>query len=59
MVNPRILVTGGFNLKRYDRELRGPFPSEPQFAADSPVWIREHALTGFMFRGLEEVRMQR
>jgi NAD(P)H dehydrogenase (quinone) len=38
----------GFNLKRYDRELRGPFPSEPQFAPDSPVWIRENALAGFI-----------
>ena len=37
----------GFNLKRYDRELRAPFPSEPQFAPESPVWIREHALAGF------------
>jgi NAD(P)H dehydrogenase (quinone) len=33
----------GFNLERYDRELRGPFPSQPQFTPDSAVWIREHA----------------
>jgi hypothetical protein len=38
----------GFNLKRYDRELRRPFPSEPQFAADSAVWIREHGRAGFV-----------
>lgn len=34
----------GFNLARYDRELRRPFPSEPQFAPDSAVWRREHAI---------------
>jgi NAD(P)H dehydrogenase (quinone) len=34
----------GFNLDRYDRELRRPFPSEPQFAPDSEVWRREHAV---------------
>ena len=30
----------GFNLDRYDRELRRPFPSVPQFAPDSKVWRR-------------------
>jgi NAD(P)H dehydrogenase (quinone) len=35
----------GFNLDRYDRELRRPFPSHPQFAPDSKVWRREHAIT--------------
>ena len=34
----------GFNLDRYDRELRRPFPSQPQFAPDSRVWRREHAV---------------
>ena len=34
----------GFNFDRYDRELRRPFPSEPQFAPDSKVWRREHAI---------------
>lgn len=34
----------GFNLDRYDRELRRPFPSEPQFAPDSKVWRREHSI---------------
>jgi hypothetical protein len=29
-------------LERYDRELRRPFPSGPQLAADSKVWRREH-----------------
>jgi len=33
----------GFDLDRYDRELRSPFPSVPQFATDSKVWRREHA----------------
>jgi uncharacterized protein YbjT (DUF2867 family) len=33
-----------FNLDRYDRELRRPFPSEPQFAPESKVWRREHAM---------------
>jgi NAD(P)H dehydrogenase (quinone) len=33
----------GFNLERYDRELRDPFPSEPQFAPESRVWRREHS----------------
>ena len=34
-----------FNLDRYDRELRRPFPSEPQFAPDSKIWRREHGIT--------------
>ena len=34
----------GFNSDRYDRELRRPFPSEPQFTTDSKVWRREHAI---------------
>jgi NAD(P)H dehydrogenase (quinone) len=33
----------GFNFDRYDRELRRPFPSDPQFAPDSKVWRQEHA----------------
>jgi hypothetical protein len=37
-------LSPGFNLDRYDRELRRPFPSEPQFAPDSKVWRREHAI---------------
>ena len=43
----RFLITPlspGFNLDRYDRELRRPFPSEPQFAPESKVWRREHAI---------------
>ncbi len=35
----------GFNLDRYDRELRRPFPSAPQLAPESKVWRREHAVT--------------
>jgi uncharacterized protein YbjT (DUF2867 family) len=31
-----------FNFERYERELRRPFPSAPQFAPDSKVWRREH-----------------
>jgi NAD(P)H dehydrogenase (quinone) len=38
-------LTPGFNLDRYDRELRRPFPSEPQFAPESKVWRREHGIT--------------
>ena len=34
----------GFDLVRYDRELRRPFPAEPQFAPDSQIWRREHAI---------------
>ena len=41
MVTP---LSPGFNLDRYDRELRRPFPQEPQFATDSKVWRREHAI---------------
>ena len=37
-------LSPGFNLDRYDRELRRPFPSEPHFAPDSIVWRREHAI---------------
>jgi NAD(P)H dehydrogenase (quinone) len=37
-------LSPGFNLKRYDRELRRPFPSEPQFAPESKVWRREHGI---------------
>jgi uncharacterized protein YbjT (DUF2867 family) len=35
-------LSPGFNLDRYDRQLRRPFPSEPQFAPESKVWRREH-----------------
>jgi NAD(P)H dehydrogenase (quinone) len=35
----------GFNFERYDRELRRPFPGEPQFAPASGVWWREHGIT--------------
>src|SRR5271169_5884945 len=37
-------LTPGFNLERYDRELRRPFPSEPHFAPESGVWRREHGI---------------
>ena len=33
----------GFDFDRYDRELRRPFPLNPQFATESQVWRREHA----------------
>ncbi|HEV2385684.1 MAG TPA: NmrA family NAD(P)-binding protein [Candidatus Acidoferrales bacterium] len=36
-------LSPGFKFDRYDRELRRPFPSEPQFATESKVWRREHA----------------
>lgn len=38
-------LSPGINFERYDRELRRPFPSEPQFAPDSNVWRREHGIT--------------
>jgi hypothetical protein len=37
-------LSPGFNLDRYDRELRRPFPSEPQFAPGSEIWRREHGI---------------
>jgi hypothetical protein len=37
-------LSPGFNLDRYDRELRRPYPQEPQFATDSKVWRREHGI---------------
>lgn len=36
-------LSPAFNLTGYDRELRRPFPSAPQFATESVVWHREHA----------------
>ena len=36
--------TPGFNFERYDRELRRPFPSVPQFAPESRIWRREHII---------------
>jgi NAD(P)H dehydrogenase (quinone) len=39
-------LSPGFDLDRYDRELRRPFPSVPQFTTDSEVWRREHAPAG-------------
>jgi hypothetical protein len=39
-------LSPGLNLDGYDRELRRPFPSKPQFAPDSDVWRREHGVTG-------------
>jgi len=38
-------LSPGFNLDRYDRELRRPFPRKPQFSTDSKVWRREHGVT--------------
>jgi NAD(P)H dehydrogenase (quinone) len=37
-------LSPGFNLDRYDRELRRPFPSEPQFASESKTWQGEHGI---------------
>src|SRR5499427_2366774 len=37
-------LSPGFNLDRYDRELRRPFPQEPHFATDSKVWRRDHVI---------------
>jgi NAD(P)H dehydrogenase (quinone) len=38
------LLSPGVDLDRHYRELRRPFPSEPQFAAESKVWLSEHAV---------------
>jgi NAD(P)H dehydrogenase (quinone) len=35
-----------YDLKRYDRELRRPFPSRPQLAPNSETWRREHNIAG-------------
>ena len=35
-------LSPGFDLARYERELRTPVPSQPQFAPDSKVWRRLH-----------------
>jgi NAD(P)H dehydrogenase (quinone) len=40
----RATFSPGYNFDRYDRELRRPFPSDPQFAPESEVWRREHAI---------------
>jgi len=37
-------LSPGFNFDRYDRELRRPFPSQPQFAPESNTWRREHGI---------------
>jgi uncharacterized protein YbjT (DUF2867 family) len=37
-------LSPGYNFDRYDRELRRPFPSDPQFAPESDVWRREHGI---------------
>jgi NAD(P)H dehydrogenase (quinone) len=37
-------LRAGFNFERYDRELRRPFPAEPQFAPDSKIWKRERGI---------------
>jgi NAD(P)H dehydrogenase (quinone) len=39
-----IPIRRGFNPDRYDRELRSPFPSEPQLAPESRIWRREHLI---------------
>lgn len=37
-------LSRGINFDQYDRELRRPFPSQPQFAPDSDVWRSEHVI---------------
>ncbi len=37
-------LTPGIDFDRYDRELRRPFPSEPQLASESRIWRREHTI---------------
>jgi NAD(P)H dehydrogenase (quinone) len=38
-------MSPGFNLSRYDRELRRPLPSQPELTLDSKVWRLEHGMT--------------
>jgi NAD(P)H dehydrogenase (quinone) len=42
MITP---LSPGFNLARYDSQLRRPFPSQPQFSPESNVWRLEHGIT--------------
>src|SRR5579862_9506863 len=37
-------LTPGFNFDRYNRELRRPFPSAPQFATESAIWRSDHGI---------------
>lgn len=37
-------LSPGYNFDRYDRELRRPCPSNPQFAPESEVWRRERGI---------------
>ena len=37
-------LTPSFNLELYDRELSRPFPSAPQLAIESAIWLDEHNL---------------
>jgi hypothetical protein len=37
-------LSPGYDFFRYDRELRGPFASDPQFAPESAIWRGEHAI---------------
>ncbi len=43
------------SLDRYDRELRRPFPSEPQLAPQSEIWRREHNI-GLQTKSAASVR---
>ncbi len=55
-------LSPGFNLDRYDRELRRPFPSDPQFAPDSKTWQREHGIgdtAEFAAPGHDRIRYRR
>lgn len=42
-----------YNFDSYDRELRRPFPSNPQFAPESEVWWREHGIDGVAYPGAQ------
>jgi len=37
-------LSPGFNWVRYDRGLRRPFPSQPQFSTESRIWRMEHGI---------------
>lgn len=40
----RLPVSPGYDLARYDRELRRPWPGHPQFAVESEIWRSEHQI---------------
>jgi uncharacterized protein YbjT (DUF2867 family) len=42
-------LSPGFDFDGYDRELRRPFPSKPEFARESEIWRRQHTIADQLF----------